>query len=364
MNPYKFLLISLTLMFFAGCTVRSNDQERGSDAADRLNPQSYQATPAKINEQDIEIITFLKDDMEKGELIMSMNVKNNSGKKILVNYTNCGLSVDAERVVVPQTTKTFKTELARGEEESYEISYYPINTVDFYLKTDYRGDMKQQYNLNLDFITDSKGKQLLHKNFTFTLSDHAYQSYIAKYAREKHMQIFDFDFDGEAFAAKQRGYLTKILPVKSHQTGHSVFAINPSVTINQLIINTLPYKYNDTLMVNIRMLNQDSRSLKILLSNSTIKAMDETYSLSNHFSDSFENGRLPDSIYIFKPGTRLHLLLKYYIPDKFDRFELNTDWVLVYNNEAKLQSKEWLKLFCRNISFKESSITKDSLNVN
>jgi hypothetical protein len=353
MSPHKFLLLILSIILLAACTVADNHQD------DVYNSNAYRADAGKIYEENVEIYTALKDDLENGELILLLKVKNNSEEKIRVDYLNCSLSIDAERVVIPEIKGTFKSELAPGEEERYEITYHPINTVDFYFRSDYRGDMRQQYSLKLDFIVDDQGKQIIGKEITFKLSDAAYQNYISRYAREQHMQIFDFDFDSEVFASQQLDYLKNLLPVQNGTPEHSVLAITPSITINQVIINSLCYQYKDTLMVNMRMLNQGSHNIQVSLENSTVKISDQTFSANNHFSDSFVNGRLPDSTYIVKPGTRLHLLLKYHVPFKVDRWELSNNFILLHDRNAAGTVKEWKNLLYRDLSFKESMITRD-----
>jgi hypothetical protein len=244
-----------------------------------------------------------------------------------------------------------------GEGENYEIRYYPINSVDFYFRSGYRGDMKQQYSLKLDFIIDEEGKQLFDDTFTFKLADSAYQTYTTQLAREKHMQIFDFDFDSETFAANQIDHLKNILPEDPHE--HTVLAITPSLTIDQVIVNTLAYKHKDTLMIDVRMLNQGAHGIKVLLNESNVKIDGKTYVVVDHFSDSFENGRLPDVAYMFKPGTRLHLLLKYYVPSAVSRWSLSNDWLLVHKPNAKADTwREWLHA---DVKFGESVITNASL---
>lgn len=353
----RIAFLSLIIIITCSCSDwRSSTDHVASNLAN-VDPQHYAVNPSGIQARDIHVQAVLKDELKDGKLVLYMDIENNSDKSIRVEYENCSLNIDAERVVVPETTSEFKRELLPAEQEHYEITYHPINHVDFYFLSDYRGDMKQQYGLNLDFIVDDEGLPFSEKSFTFKMDDSSYQNYLTQYAREKHMQIFDFDFDGDAFAARQVGYLTKILPTRADEAQHNVIAITPSITIDQVVMKMLTYKYKDTLMVDVRMLNQGSQSIKVSLSNSTIDAAGAKYALADHFSDSFDSGRLPDSTYIFKPGTRLHLLLKYSIPFDMNQWKLADSWLSVHNNRASKDA--WSKLFYDDISFKESSITKD-----
>lgn len=359
MNRYIVIMSSLLFSIFSGCTSTTMDStERNGNAG------GYQIYPNEIEQGNIRVEVELKDDLKKGELILLMNVKNNSSTIVTVDYTLCGLAVDAERVVVPETKRAFKTEIHPGEGEAYEIYYYPINSIDFYYRGDYRGDMLQTYSLKLDFIWDKYGNPLMDKGFTFKLPDSIYQEYLAKDAREKRTQIFDFE--DENFAIRQKDYLAGILPEKSGAQKDSlkidedfIFASNPGITIHKMIVNIFSYKVKDTLMVNMRLLNEDSRSLKVLLPACKVDVAGRTYLPMHHFSDTFENGQLPDSAYMFKPGTRLHLLLKYYIPESTDQFEFDKDWLLIRNG---IREDEWVRLFYKDLHFRESPITSDPID--
>src|SRR5688572_25979176 len=114
MKQYKFLLIGLTICFFSGC-----NQEEEKNTFDP-HAKGYQINQKKIEQGDVQIEASLKDNLEKGELILIMNIKNNSGSTISVDYTTCSLSIDAERVVVPMPKKIFKSTIPDGEEENYE----------------------------------------------------------------------------------------------------------------------------------------------------------------------------------------------------------------------------------------------------
>ncbi len=358
MNRYIVIMGSLLFSIFSGCTSTPADSTPGDQDA-----RGYSVYPLEIEQGNVRVDVKLKDDLKKGELILLMNVLNNSSSVVTVDYTLCGLAVDAERVVVPDTKRAFKTEIQPGEGEAYEIYYYPINSIDFYYRSDYRGDMLQTYTLNLDFIWDKYGNPLMDKMFTFKLSDSTYQAYLVNDAREKHTQIFDFE--DEDFASWQKDYLAGILPKGEAQKDSLkidddfIFASNPGITIHKMIVNIFSYKVKDTLMVNMRLLNEDSRSLKVLLPACKVDVAGRTYSPIYHFSDTFESGQLQDSAYIFKPGTRLHLLLKYYIPERTEQFEFNKDWLLIRSGKKE---EDWAALFYKDMHFKESSITSDSID--
>jgi hypothetical protein len=357
MNRYKFLLFGLSICIFSSCTTNVSEENTFDP-----NAAGYQVNLKKIVQGDIEVETSLKDDLPNGELILLMTIKNNSGDAISIDYPNCGLSVNVERVVVPEFRKSFKAEIPDGAQEDYEIYFYPINTLDFYYNTDYRGDMKQSYSLKLDFIRDKHQNQLMDKVFTYQLSDTAYQNYLNTYARERHMQIFAFESD-TTFVEKQTNYLKKILPEKKLQDddqpqneGDFIFAENPGITVNKRLVKVNAYRYKDTLVVNMRMVNQDANSLKVLRSKCNINALGRVYSPASHFSDSFESGHLPDSTYIFKPGTRLHLLLKYYIPEKLDKWELDMDWLLVDATKVHATTETWKRLLQTDLVFRPAII--------
>lgn len=361
MKRYILQLLPLTFLIFQACKPNTTEENV-------FDPQAtgYQADFRKIVQKGVEVEASLKEDLQKGELILMMRITNNSGKSIFVDYPNCGLSVNPERVVVAETTKAFKMEIPDGEEENYQIYYHPINTLDFYYKTNYRGDMKQRYTLRLDFIRDKSQREIFNsEGFTFKLSENSYQYYLTNYAREKYMQIFAFVSDPD-FSETQKRYLEKILAEsrrsemnQDEQPGNEdefIFAQDPAVTMNKRLIKINAYQFKDTLVVDMRMLNQDAQRLKVSLPHCKIEVKNGTYAPVSHFSDSFPNGQLPDSTYIFDPGTRLHLLLKYRVDEPLKAWSLNTDWLLVDATNRGASDDRWKKLLYTDLSFTTTQI--------
>jgi hypothetical protein len=359
------LLLSAMIGFFiTGCEKKQDDNFSNFFTVNENDSQEYQAEPALINEHNILINVKLKSNLDKGELILLMKVENRSGKKIMVDYINGELMIDQERAVIPEVLKEFKTEIPSEGEEYYEINYHPINSIEFYNNTNYWGDMKQTYTLKLNFITHDAGTQLLNEQVVFKLEDTAYKKYLATYARERHMAIFQFDFDSKKFDVTQANYLNEVFfkdaPRENDERNQVVFSINPELIINRMIFNIFSYKEKDTLIVNMRMLNEDTLSLKVIPAKCLAEIPGNSYAPCYIFSDTFTSGNLPDSAYIFKPGTRLHLLLKYHIPEKFDHWEFNSNWLLM-KNKIKSPQEAWRKLLCSNLRFKQLSVLKNAI---
>jgi hypothetical protein len=353
-NPtYKVLLVVLSTWLFTGCSKNQHDELDDFLNDGRAASQEYQVYPNKVEKNGIHVATKLQSDLAKGELVLHMKIKNDSDKDIVVDCINAGMNVDDQRVVIPEILKEFKTTISSGGEEDYQIYYHPINSIDLYNRSHYRGDMKQAYSLDLNFISDGNGNQLMDARLVFKLSDGAYHSYLSANAREKYMQIYNFDFKNEVFDSEEGKYLKKVLNDDS-KSDFAIFSIDPAITINRMIFNINNYKENDTLIVDMRFLNEDSRSLKVIPAECLVKISGKTYRPLNHFSDSFESGRLPDSSYIFKPGTRLHLRLKYNVPAETETWELSRDWLLIKTGNDLILS--WNKLLYKDIAFKKSTI--------
>jgi hypothetical protein len=319
----------------------------------------YRVQPKALEEKGVHVKIKTRNDLQKGEVVLMMNVRNDSHRSIMVDYMNCALNIDEERVAAGQVTRPYKSTISSDDEENYEIYFRPINSLDFYNTTEYCGDMKQQYSIDLNFITDYTGQKVVNQRVVLALPDTTYHGYLQQDAREQFMRIFAFDFNSEKFDFQEAQYLNKILgPVHADELNaahaRAIYSINPAIMIDRMIINIFSYQEKDTLIVNMRMLNEDTHRLKVIPDKCVVKLAGLQLKPDSHFSDTFDDGQIPDSAYIFKPGTRLHLRLKYYAPQKFESWTMSNDWLLV-NTEVK--PDRWATLFFDDLMLKEFETT-------
>jgi hypothetical protein len=360
----KCLRIVLVVAMTAQLTSCRNDYLETFFAADDDSPSGYHTSTKTFEGQGALVTLKTRTDLQKGVLVLMMNVKNNSSRSIIVDYMNCVLNLDEGHVVVPRVLRFYKSTIPYDDEESYEIYFDPINSIEFYDNTGYRGDMKQQYRLDLNFIVDGNGQKLVNERVVFSLADSSYQNYLNHYAREKSMQVFSFNFNSNTFDLQEGQHLHKIFSDRAsvkrdqEEASAAIYSISPAITINRMIFNVFSYKEKDTLVVNMRMLHEDLHPLKIIPSGCTVSISGMMFHPSDYFSDTFDEGKLLDSTYIFKPGTRLHLQLKYFVPQKLDSWELSNDWLMV-NTDSN--GKIWRKLLFDDIQFRESVTTRHPL---
>jgi hypothetical protein len=319
----------------------------------------YRPDRTMLQDNDVHVSVKTKTDLRNGELVVLLNVKNNSGRSIEVDYMNSALNIDEERTAVPKVMLPCRSNIPADDEENYEIYFHPINSIAFNDNTGYRGDMKQQYSFDVNFITDWNGKKLINERVLLALPDTAYQTYLSRQGRQNFMKLFEFDLNHEVFDVSQARHLEKIFHGKTSENvdqAPAIYSLNPSITINRMIFNVFGYTEKDTLIINMRMLNEDRQPLRIIPQKCAVNVSGTRLLPVYHFSDSFDNGHLPDSAYIFKPGTRLHLMLKYYVPHELDSWSLDTDWLLISRNS---QHTSWNKLIFTDLKFRESLLSKD-----
>jgi hypothetical protein len=358
--PWRILFFVVVCCLIASCRP---DVVESDFRDEKESPHSdYHTEPKILNESGVRVAIRMRSDLQKGELVVMMKIKNNSRENIAVDFMNCALNIDAERVAVPEVLRPYKSIILYDDEENYEIYFHPINSMDFFNAAAYRGDMKQQYSLDVNFLSNGNGRKILNKRVVFHLPDSVYQSYLRDQARQRLMNIFRFDFDSATFDAHEINYLSKIHLVSKMPDATNgvmapvVYSIDPAITINRMIFNINCYKEKDTLTVNMRMLNEDSYPLKIIPEKCVTKIFGESYAPVNIFSDSFKDGQFPGSAYVFSPGTRLHLRLKYFIPRAMDKCTLTNDWLLV-----RTDGNNWKKLLFTDFAFRESMVTKTGL---
>jgi hypothetical protein len=352
-KSWRIILPLLIILLLASC--RNDSAEDFFHLGNNSPSSEYRVQPKALEEKGVHVKIKTRNDLQKGEVVLLMNIRNDSDRSIMVDYMNCALNIDEERVAVPQVARPYKSTIPSDDEENYEISFRPINSLDFYNNTEYRGDMKQQYSVDVNFITDYTGQKVVSQRVVLALPDTTYQRYLQQYGREQFMRIFAFDFQSEKFDFQEAKYLNKILGAV-HADGvneaHSraIYSINPAIMIDRMIVNIFSYQEKDTLIVNMRMLNEDSYRLKIIPSKCVVKLAGQQVKPSSHFSDTFDEGHFPDSAYIFKPGTRLHLQLKYCVPEKFESLTMDNDWLLV---NTGVNPDRWANLLFDDLKLKE-----------
>jgi hypothetical protein len=361
-KSWRISLPLLVILLLASC--RNDSAEDFFDLQNDTASSEYRVQPKALEEKGIHVKIKTRNDLQKGEVVLMMNVRNDSDRSIMVDYMNCALNIDAERVAAGQVTRPYKSTISSDDEENYEIYFRPINSLDFYNTVEYRGDMKQQYSVDLNFITDYTGQKVVNQRVVLALPDTTYQRYLQRNAREQFMRIFAFDFNSEKFDFQEAQYLNKILGAihadeMNEAHARAIYSINPAIMIDRTIINIFSYQEKDTVIVNMRMLNEDSHRLKITPEKCVVKLPGLELKPASHFSDTFDEGQLPDSTYIFKPGTRLHLRLKYYVPNKFETWTMSNDWLLV-NTDVKLD--RWANLLFDDLKLKELETTHATLS--
>jgi hypothetical protein len=355
---FLFLTFLFIVCVISGC--RNDGIEKQTEEFQIQSANAgYRPDKPILANADLRVLVKTRTDLEKGELVVTLNVKNYSARSIEVDYLNCVLNIDDERVAVPKVLTQYRSSIPYDEEETYEIYFTPINSVDHYTTAEYRGDMKQQYKVEMNFITDWRGERLINEHVVLSLSDSTFQDYLSKEAREDSMKLMEFDFDNQAFNLDEARHLKKVLyknlKINDSEYAASIFSISPSISINRMIFNLYSYREGDTLVLNMRMLNEDSYPLKIIPSKCLVNISGQDYRPVDQFSDSFESGQLPDDTYILKPGTRLHLKLKYRVPAEIDSWKLNGNWLLISSDK---NYGEWTRLFFEDLKFRQSVLTR------
>lgn len=347
--------LCLLLMLLAGCVREQRQHIAWEKFLDTNKPGVV--GPLAFDRNDILVETVLEGDLARGELLLSMRIWNRRSDEIVLDLPNCYLSIDDGREAIPDLQGQVGTAIIKpGESAEYKLSYHPVNAVSFYERTDYRGDIKKKYSLRINFIKDRTGTLLLEDVAQFEFSDAFYAAYLNT-AREKNMRIFDFAFEADDFVYAQEKHLDKIFPDAGG--AHEIFAITPALTIDRTIINFRTFSEGDTLTIDMRMLNQSSHAFDIVTSRCAIKMSGKVFKPCKMYSDSF-SGKAIDDVYVFKPGTRLHLNLKYCGASGRNPWKLAADWIFVHSPNPE-KAKPKVPFLYSDILFIESPITRKEL---
>src|SRR4051812_29600265 len=119
-RSYKLLCSIVVICLIASCRNDGfeNYFQTTNDAAN-----GYQADQQELEENGVHIAFNTRTDFKNGELVLMMKIKNNSDRSIGVDYRNCVLSIDDERVAVPRIMKPYRETIPADDEETYEISF-------------------------------------------------------------------------------------------------------------------------------------------------------------------------------------------------------------------------------------------------
>lgn len=349
---YKLLISAMIFIFLFGCNGIKVEQ-------------GYMSFPESIKEKKIKIEATLLTDMEKGELTLKMNVQNNSTKTIFVDYLNCYLTAHPEIAVLPETDKSYKNQITPGDYETYQLKYNPVNSLEFFKRINYKGDLKKKYSLNLDFIKDNEGIKISEKNFSFELPDSAYQNYLSRFGKENKIHLFDYGFNFDTFSILQKDYCKKILPVRSSDNsrptdsiiGNIILVSDSEIIIDNRVVGTQSYRQDDTLYMVIKLINMGTNKFKVVLNKFIVSANGKSLRPDGIQSEYFSYNQITDSTVILKAGGRFVSLLKYKLPEKFDQFELDMDWLLIEKGSNIKKDDDYINFFCRDLAFKELSKT-------
>jgi len=342
---YTFLLICLTLIIVTGCT-------------DNILQKGYITHPKSISTKKIKITASLVADPAKNDLILYMNVLNNSKKIVRVDYTNCYLGIETDRVAIAEFRKSFKETLSPGDSEDYELRYTPINSPEFLKKANYSGDMKQKYSLKVDFIKDEKGTALSEKTFIFEMQDSAYKNYLRDLGIENKIQFYSYSFNKDSFISGQKKYIEAIVSMQDQMTDSNkdkpfdyyVMVSNSEIIIDNRVLNIISNRQEDTLCMKIWIVNMGTEKLKVLLNKFGVSDEDHTYYPFQMLSEFFNYSQVIDSSSILNQGARFNLLLRYVIPGKISQYKLNMDWLLIQNTD-EIKKDDYRRLIYRDLTF-------------
>ncbi|MBN1599473.1 MAG: hypothetical protein JW894_14355 [Bacteroidales bacterium] len=346
------LVICLFVLLLSGCS-RQYDH--------------YNISPKKIEEKGINVKISCETGMKEGELILKLRVKNRSNRTISVEYNNCCLTVDTNRMTFPETVTKYKTVLPPEENEVYEMVYHPVNSLCLYNKINYRGDMKQYYTLNLDFIKDEEDRVIIDDTIRFKMAERSYQDYLSEHGKNAKIKLFDLDLNRDSFINLQEKYMEELLYSDAENskigiTENSLQISGTDLILDNRIIRISGFQQSDTLYMEIGIINKGKEKLKVNLDSIKVNVQQRVYSPESIRSEYFLYDQSADSAIILKQGARFFFLAKYKLPGRISRFILHTDWLMIQSINIGSYQKEFRRLIKDDLAFNSALFSSSAIS--
>lgn len=184
-----------------------------------------------------------------GEVLLEFNLLNKTAKPLIVKYLLTELATEDGIRCSPEFTEDLAESLAPGQEASYALKYFPTNSRRLFSEIEYRGDLKETYQLDLEFI-GIKGQKLNLK-----ANPEAYENYISHFAQEKNIRIYQIA-NQEAWSNQQSKCAKKV----SDKTQASSISIHDKeVLIQGVVCKMWLYQLGETLNFSLRLANQSEQ---------------------------------------------------------------------------------------------------------
>ena len=262
------LIRLLSILFFIHLTASCSNQDKLAlpDKLEKQYPLKFE-TPSIINSNGIFVNSGLCANASGDTLLFYGQIQNNRKSSIVIfpyllqiqtleNHRSNPISVRPKTVLLPDSS------------QSFVYKFTPINNKYLYSRTEKRGDLDSCYFIDFNFIRGTNGHSITDQVIKFNANKKLFSNYLNRFANEHSITLYELTKENSHIEAIQLNYLKKLH--KNSLTNHAVVKENlqsslqfseTEIVMNGIVLTTKFYHNNDSLFLNLKLINHSSEYL-------------------------------------------------------------------------------------------------------
>lgn len=313
---------------------------------------NYDSVPKVYEQKNFSLKTFLKFDPQKRQATLQMDFKNKSSNEILFQYPGAELRTTDSLSTLPYNGSKIPMEVQPGRSASVTLSFYPVNSRFYYQRIGFRGDLRKEYVLPLNFIQTKTNTPLDTNVIHLSCSDQQYKSYLSRYGKEKSIHIYSFAQTNEMIKAFRAYYASNGMNVlfehhhhnekeannheeaKENHADHPVsfFLSGDELILGKFSFKILAFTYNNKLRLYFKVINRvpnllyfDVDKLKVKVGKKAYAPLKTYQAALTEFKKNMnqKNADLKANEVYIGQNDRLEFFVEYKLAEFPDRFVLD-----------------------------------------
>jgi len=297
MNKFFFLLL-----FFISCS-----EKQKFDLPDLLSgeyPLLFDTSQKIFLQNNINIIMQLRVNTKGDTLLCAALIENQTLNPIKINPYNLQITTSKNTRFDIVWSNLQQHTIKAKSVDTLLFKFSPINNLNLYKKTDYKGDLDSIYYLTPSFIDNTNFDEIIK----FSLSTSLYQKYKKNYSKENSIKTFKIK-DSELLKNELSSTIKVINSIKKENKSNDASLLNNTITIEGYSIELNFYNLDSNLYLNAKFINHGKDFLKLDPSKFIIKIKNKF--ISPQIVSVLNSVSSIDNNYYLVKGGRLEMKLKY-----------------------------------------------------
>ncbi|PKQ64735.1 hypothetical protein BZG01_13730 [Labilibaculum manganireducens] len=235
------LIRLLSTLFFIHLTASCSNQDKLvlPGKLEKQYPLKFEA-PSIINSNGIFVNSGLCANASGDTLLFYGQIRNNRKSSIVISPYLLQIQTLENHRSNPISVRT-KTVLLPDSSQSFVYKFTPINNKYLFSRTEKRGDLDSCYFIDFNFIRDTNGHSITNQVIKFNANEKLFSNYLNNFAHEHSITLYE---------------LTKEKLQSNFQFSET------EIVMNGIVLTTKFYQDNDSLFLNLKLINHSSEYLK------------------------------------------------------------------------------------------------------